>query len=398
MADDQLPPAVRSLLTAALQLARSTTSGRIAFAQAHGVVDPAAVPAPVRDAVMAELDAATAAVKPLDAKAVGRILKDAWGRDHGRILDDLDLDTPVAVTPGAQVHRGTFDGRPVAVKVLRPGVRDSIRSDLGLLETLAAPARAAFPAADAGALIGEVRERILDELDLEHEAGTQRTAARALRRHATVAVPSPVTDLCHESVLVAAFVEGPTLADGVPPGTDVGAVARTLLRAVVGLPRTAGLVHADPSPANVVLTGEDGSLALVDFGAGRRIDPARLDDALDALQALREDDADAFATAVMALGILPDAEACATALAILRAVGGELLTGTARLDAAALLALADRVRGHEREGFRLALRATIDPQDLWAARGLGTLVATLARLGAEEDWVALTLAAGREGC
>jgi predicted unusual protein kinase regulating ubiquinone biosynthesis (AarF/ABC1/UbiB family) len=397
MADDQLPPAVRSLLTAGLQLARSTTSGRVAFAHAHALVDPAAVPAPVRDAVMTELAAAAAAVQPMDAKAVSRVLKDAWGRDHAKVLDDLDLDTPVATTPGAQVHRGTFDGEPVAVKVLRPGVRDSIRSDLGLLETLAAPAGAAFPAVDAGALIAEVRERILDELDLEHEAGTQRTAARALRRHATIRIPSPVTDLCHDRVMVAAFVDGPTLADGVPLGEDTGAIARAVLRAAIGLPRTAGLVHADLEPGNVILTG-DGGIALVDFGASRRVDAARMDTALDALQALRDADESAFATAVMALGVLPDAESCATALRILREIGGPLLTGSARLDADALLALAERIRGHEREGFKLALKAKVEPQDLWAVRMLATLVATLGRLGADEDWVALTLAAGREGC
>jgi predicted unusual protein kinase regulating ubiquinone biosynthesis (AarF/ABC1/UbiB family) len=397
MADDQLPPAVRSLLTAGLQLARSTTSGRIAFAQAHAVVDPAAVPARIRDAVTAELDAAAAAVTPLDAKTVGRVLKDAWGKDAGKVLDDIDLDTPVAVTPGAQVHRGTLDGEPVAVKVLRPGVRDSIRSDLGLLETLASPAGAAFPRVDAGAIITEVRERILDELDLEHEAGTQRTAARALRRHDGISVPAPVTDLCHDRVLVAAFAEGPTLAGGVPAGEDAAVIARAVLRFAVGLPRTAGIVHADLEPGNIVLTG-GGTIALVDFGASARVDTGRMDVALDALRALRDDDTAAFTTAVRTLGILPDDESCATALRLLRAIGGPLLTGPARLDAVALLALADRVRGHERAGFALALRATLDPQDLWPLRMLGTLVATLGRLGVQEDWVALALAAGREGC
>lgn len=397
MADDQLPPAVRSLVTAGLQLARSTTSGRIAFAQAHAVVDPAAVPERIRAAVTAELDAAASAVRPLDAKAVGRVLKDAWGKDAGKILDDIDLDTPVAVTPGAQVHRGTHDGAAVAVKVLRPGVRDSIRSDLGLLETLAAPAGAAFPRVDAGAIITEVRERILDELDLEHESATQRTAARALRRHPSISVPAPVTDLCHDRVLVAAFADGPTLADGIPAGEDAAAIARGLLRFAVGLPRTAGIVHADLEPGNVVLTG-GGTIALVDFGASARVDTGRMDVALDALSALRDDDGDAFTSAVTALGILPDAESCATALRLLRAIAGSLLTGPARLDSDALLALAERVRGHEREGFALALRATLDPQDLWPLRMLGTLVATLGRLGVEEDWVALALAAGREGC
>ncbi|MCW2998077.1 MAG: hypothetical protein JWN65_1626 [Solirubrobacterales bacterium] len=397
MADDQLPPAVRSLAGAGAKLARSTTSGRIAFARAHAVVDPAAVPRRVRAGVTRELDAAVATVEPIDAKAVGRLLKDAWGQDAGKVVEDLDLDAPLAVTPGAQVHRARIDGSLVAVKVLRPGISESIRSDLGLLETLTGPAGAAFPAVDAGAVIREVRERVLDELDLEHESATQRTAARALRRHATISVPSPITDLCHERVLVTAFVEGPTLADGVPAGEDAGAIARTLLRAAMGLPRTAGLVHADIEPANVILTGS-GGIALVDFGATRRVDPVRLDQGLAALAALREGDEATFAKVVTAMGILPDAASAGDAMRLLRAVGGELLTGPARLDADALLGLADRADAHVREAFALAMQATLDPQDLWPLRMLGTLVSTLARLGVTEDWIALALAAGREGC
>jgi predicted unusual protein kinase regulating ubiquinone biosynthesis (AarF/ABC1/UbiB family) len=397
MADDQLPPAVRSLVGAGTKLARSTTSGRIAFAQAHAVIDPAAVPARLRGAITGELDAAAATVEPIDARAVAKVLKDAWGKDAGKIVDDLDLDAPLAVTPGAQVHRARIDGTVVAVKVLRPGVSESIRSDLGLLETLAAPAGAAFPAVDAGAVIREVRERILDELDLEHESATQRTAARALRRHATISVPSPITDLCHERVLVAAFAEGPTLAAGVPAGEDAGAIARTLLRAALGLPRTAGLVHADIEPSNIILTGS-GGIALVDFGATRRVDVARLDLGLSALAALRAGDEAAFASAVMALGVLPDAASAADALRLLRAIGGELLTGPARLDADALLAVADRAEEHLQAVFALAMQATLDPQDLWPLRMLGTLVTTLARLGVTEDWIALALDAGRDGC
>lgn len=397
MADDRLPPAVRTLLGAGVKLARSTTSGRVAFAHAHAVVDPAAVPAAIRDQVTKELDAAAAAVEPLDAKAVAKALKDAWGRDHGKVVDGLDPATPLAVTPGAQTHRAQLDGEEVVVKVLRPGLRESIRSDLGLLETLAAPARAAFPAVDTGAVIREVRERILDELDLEHEAATQRTVARALRRHPSITVPAPVTELCEEGVLVTAYVAGPTLAAGMPANADAAAITAAVLRAAIGLPRTAGVVHADPEPGNIVVTGKD-TIALVDLGASRQADTARLDLGLDALTALRSGDEAAFTAAVLALGVLPDAAACAAALSLLRELGAGLLTGPAVLDAAALLALGERAEARLGDGLSLAMKATLDPQDLWTLRMLGTLVATLARFGVEADWVALAIAAGREGC
>lgn len=397
MPSDAVPAAVRTLAAAAAKLARGTTSGRVALAHLRTVVDPAALPARVRARITDELDAARVTVEPVDAKAAAKVLKDAWGQDPHRVVDGLDLDVPLAVTPGAQVHRATLDGDPVVVKLLRPGISESIRSDLGLLETLVGPAGAAFPRLDAGAALREVRERVLDELDLEHEASVLRTASRALRRHPQLSAPTPVTDLCHERVLVAARVDGPTLADGVPAGEDAAAVARAVLRAAIGLPRTAGLVHADVSPGNLVLSG-GGTVALVDFGASARVDGARMDLALSALQALRDDDPSAFSQAVLALGVLPDADSAAQALALLRAVGGELLTGAARLDADALIALAGRIDAHANEVFALAVKLTVDPQDLWPLRMLVTLVATLARLGVTEDWIALTLQAGREGC
>lgn len=397
---EQLPPAVRSLIGAGVKLAKSTTSGRIALAQAHAVVDPAGIPPRLRKAIMTELDAAAATVEPIDTKAVQKLLKDAWGKDAGKVVDDLDAGDPLAVTPGAQVHRATYEDDAVVVKVLRPGVSDSIRSDLGLLETLTAPAGAAFPAVDASAIIREARERVLDELDLEHEAATQRTVSRALRRHDTISVPAPVTDLCHDRVLVAAYVKGPTLAQIIADGGDAGAVARTVLRFALGLPRTAGIVHADLDPANIIVTdAAAGAIAVVDFGASRRVHADRLDHGLAALAALRDDDEAAFAAAVVdGLGVLPDAGRAATALRLGREIAGDLLTGPATLDAAALLGLAERAEARLKVGYELALAATLDPQDLWALRMLGTLVATLARLEVREDWIALALDAGREGC
>lgn len=393
MADDR---AIRALIAAGLKIARSTPSGRLAFAQAHSLVDPDGLPPALREPIMAELEPAAAAIERLDAGEVAKLLKKAWDSDPGKLLDDLDLDSPVAVTAGAQVHRGVHDGLAVAVKVLRPGLAESVRSDLVLLDTLAAPARVAFPAIDAARLTREVRERVLDELDLEHGAHAQRTAARALRRDPELHVPPVISELTQDDVIVSAFVDGPTLAGGVPSGADPGAVARLLVRFFVGAPRAIGMVHADADPANVIIT--PAGIAIVDFGASSMVAADLVDAALDAIQALRDVDVDAFAIAVVErLGVLPDAESATEALSVLRAVGGDLLSGPALLDAAALVALAARAEARLDALLALATRVRLAPEHLWPLRMLGTLVATLGRLGVTEDWIALGLAAGRTG-
>ena len=73
-------------------------------------------------------------------------------------------------------------GAGVAVKLRRPGLAAAVRSDLALLDAHATPLARVFGAADPGALLREARERVLDELDLEHAGTTQRRFARAARR------------------------------------------------------------------------------------------------------------------------------------------------------------------------------------------------------------------------
>jgi hypothetical protein len=392
MADPRAGDALRALGRTALRIGRGTTSARLALAHLHAVVDPAALPADVRDRVAAELAAASeAAAVPISFGDVRRVLRDAWGADPSSELDALDPE-PAAVTPGAQVHRGVLDGRPVAVKVLRPGIVEAVRSDLGLADALLRPLGAAFPRIDPAALVAEARERILDELDLEHEGSTQRSFHRALRRHRSLFVPAVHGALTHERVLVSDWVDGRPVLEA--PAAQRAAVARALVAFHVGGARF-GTVHADPHPGNALLMGA-GRVAFLDFGAARRVDRARADGAVAALDALAAGDGAALGAALAALGWLP-AEAGGEAAALAGELLGDLYGGRARLDAGALLALGERLEARGARLAALGARATVPPEDLWPLRMLGGLFALLARLGATEDWPALVRAAARDG-
>src|SRR5215218_4947718 len=207
-----LPPALRSLLEAGGALVRRSSSGRVALGRTAALVPDDTVPAALRG-LPAELERArAAAATPIAFKDIEKLLKGAWGSPPGKVLDELDRE-PLAVTPSAQVHRGVRDGAPVAVKVLRPGLASAVRNDLALLDVLAPPLRQVFGAIDAGTILREVRETALDELDLEHEASTQRQLRRTLRGVDGLVVPAPDMELSGEAVLVCELLEGRTLAD-----------------------------------------------------------------------------------------------------------------------------------------------------------------------------------------
>jgi predicted unusual protein kinase regulating ubiquinone biosynthesis (AarF/ABC1/UbiB family) len=365
-----LPPALRALLDAGTALVRRSSSGRVALTRALQLL-----PDDVRRTPVAEPE-------PVAFKDIEKILKSAWGRPATKALADLER-APLHVGAAAQVHRGeTQDGDVVALKVLRPGLAAAVRNDLALLDLLATPLGQVFGAMDAGPILRAVREMALDELDLEHEASNQRQARRLLRGVDGLVVPVPDLELSTPDVLVTELIEG-------SPTTSPD-VARTLVAAHLAAAR-GGLVLTDPRPSHV-LTRADGTVVLLGTGAARPFPRARLNAYLGALTALRTEDQDAFAATVSNdLNLLPPQDALkAYALVALLADGA--LTQPTRLDSTLLLDGERRALEHVGAGLALAATVTPDPTDLALARSLGQLSATLAHLGATEDWGALTLA------
>jgi ABC1 family protein len=385
-----LPPALRSLVEAGGALVRRSSSGRFALGRLADLVPQDAVP-PELAAWPGRLAKAKADVAtPIAFKDVEKALKGAWGRPAGKVLDDLERE-PVAVTPGAQVHRATRagDGVAVAVKVLRPGLAGAVRNDLALLDVLAGPLGAVFGAMDGGAILREVRETALDELDLEHEASTQRTVRRALRGVEDLVVPAPDSELSASGVLVSEWLDGPTLSEAEPG--DPAAVARTLVSAHVAAAR-AGFVLTDPRPGHVVLL-DRGGVGLLGAGVARPADKARVAAALDALVAFRSEDQDGFAAIVSErLALLPQGDAI-KAYGLGAVILDGLIGGEARLDGPALAGVAGRALDHLTAGLSLAATVTPAPGDLAVARSVGQLGGVLSLLGATEDWGGLVLEA-----
>jgi hypothetical protein len=382
---------IDALIQVGLRLARSAPSGRILLARIADSIDLEWIPRPWGEGVVAELEAAHAETREqIPFPEIERILADAWGTKPSDELDDLGRE-PVAVTPSSQVHLGVLDSSPVAVKVLRPGLAASVRQDLALLEGLLAPLGVAFPALDPGAVVHEFRERVLDELDLEHEATTQRRFHRALRTHPFLVVPPPITRLVHESVLVSEWVDGVALWRA--PNPDEAAARLVLF--VLGALRM-GIIHADPHPDDVLVL-EDGRLAILDFGATKAVKGERVEAAGSALEAFAADDADEFGAALERLGALPASHAPAL-LELLRHALGELAEAEpARLDSRAVLAARDRLFGRPGQLSEVIAAGAMPPEDLWPARGSVQVFATIARVGATGPWRELARAALRDG-
>lgn len=210
------------------------------------------------------------AAPPLPASSVHGVMERQLGDDWRDRFTSFD-DRPAAAASIGQVHRAVWsDGREVAVKIQYPGAGDALRSDLRQLARMAPLFKVLQPNFDVKRLTVELRERLLEELDYELEATTQRQFADAYRGDAQILVPEVVH--AGPEVLVTEWVEGTPIAkiiaEGSPETRDRAGLLLTTLH--FSAPSRAGLLHADPHPGNFALS-EDGRLVVYDFGAAARL-------------------------------------------------------------------------------------------------------------------------------
>jgi ubiquinone biosynthesis protein len=246
-------------------------------------------------------------VEPFGFAEVERIVGEQLGvrmADGFRTFDHR----PLASASLGQVHRAELrDGRPVAVKVQRPGIRDQIVQDMDAIEEIATLAdrhsetgrRLGF--AD---MVAEFRTSLMAELDYRQEAANLRALGEDLADHPRIHVPQPVPDYCTDVVLTMDFVEGRSIGAIGPLGlmdVDGPALALALFRAYLDQILVHGLFHADPHPGNVMVTA-DGDLALLDLGMVARVEPQMQDRLVTLLLALGEGRGREAADVAIAIG------------------------------------------------------------------------------------------------
>jgi ubiquinone biosynthesis protein len=246
-------------------------------------------------------------VEPFSFEEVERIVHEELGVRPSKAFAELE-SVPIAAASLGQVHRATLrDGREVAIKVQRPGIRRQIVEDMDALEELAefldrrteAGRRYRF-----GEILHEMRSTIMQELDYRREARNLVTLGENLAEFERLVVPHPVDDFTTSRVLTMEYMRG-TKITAVGPLTrlemDGEALADELFEAYLKQILVDGFFHADPHPGNVFLTGEH-RLALIDVGMVGRMTPGLQDQLLRLLMAISEGRGEETASLLAGLG------------------------------------------------------------------------------------------------
>ena len=179
----------------------------------------------------------------------------------------------------AQVHRARLaSGEDVVVKVRRPGVAETVETDIDILMGVALLLERHMPRSDIYDPVAVVREfayTIRREMDLSREGHAMERIRDNFRGDPTLYFPRVYWEATAKGVLTTEYVSGikvNELAAIEAAGLNRREIARRGAVAFLKMVLEHGFFHGDPHPGNVLIM-PDNVICLLDFGMVGRLDP-----------------------------------------------------------------------------------------------------------------------------
>lgn len=251
------------------------------------------------------------AVEPFAYEEVAAIVSRELGVRLSKAFQTFN-PKPIAAASLGQVHLARLrDGRPVAVKVQRPGIRQIILDDFDALDEIASSIDHHTEIGRQYAfrdILDNFRKTLLRELDYRQEAENLITLGENLKDYERIVIPQPIHDYTSSRVLTMDYISGTKITSLSPLARlehNTHELAEDLFKAYLDQVLVDGFFHADPHPGNVFIT-DDGKLALIDLGMVASIDPSVQENLLKLLLAISEGRGYDAARISMGIGIRLD--------------------------------------------------------------------------------------------
>jgi ubiquinone biosynthesis protein len=203
-------------------------------------------------------------VPPFDSDIAQSIIKKSLGLEHITDLFDNFDPKPLASASVAQVHTATLkeNNEEIVIKVLRPGIKQTIEDDVDLLASIAKVVQRWLP--DGRRLrpvevIQEYRRTILDELDLLREAANGIQIKRNFEGSDALYVPHFYSDHCTQNVIVLERIYGIPVSDIdalIAQNTNLKLLAERGVELFFAQVFRDSFFHADMHPGNIFVSYE----------------------------------------------------------------------------------------------------------------------------------------------
>jgi predicted unusual protein kinase regulating ubiquinone biosynthesis (AarF/ABC1/UbiB family) len=196
-------------------------------------------------------------VSPIASEEIEDIIAEELGGRISKLFGEFDTE-PLGSASLGQVHAATLrDGRPVVVKVQRPGIRASLADDILFFNELAgflASHTKAGQRIDMVGIVQQLERALADELDYRVEARNAATFRKNLAAFPRILVPRVIEAYTTERVLTTERIRGVKIGSVSAFSRiehDFTPVVEELTRAYLQQICIDGHFHADPHPGNV---------------------------------------------------------------------------------------------------------------------------------------------------
>lgn len=204
-------------------------------------------------------------VPPINRSLVRSIIRRELGKYPEQIFIEFNSEAFAAASIG-QVHKAKLkDGRPVAVKIQYPGVRDTISSDISLAGSIFK--RLTSNGTDLDDYIEEIESTLIKETDYREE-GNSITRFHERFSSNGIVTPEWIPELSTEKVLTMAFIEGIHLKEFLesnPAQEERNHFGQLLWDFFHKQIKDRKEIHADTHPGNFIFTPNN-KLGVVDYG------------------------------------------------------------------------------------------------------------------------------------
>ncbi|NTV51759.1 MAG: hypothetical protein HGA76_01915 [Candidatus Firestonebacteria bacterium] len=244
-------------------------------------------------------------VPPIPKAEVRGLLEEELGVSLEKAFKKFNL-VPTAAASMAQVHWGlTPDGREVAVKIQRPGLKKIMDSDIEILRVLA-KLWEKFSGQDMPRhpveFVDEFERIMRDELDFMVEGRNLERLQRNFKDRPAYGFPRIDWERSTARCLTQDFIFGHKLTD-LPanfPTRERKRLAQVLVDAYILMALEDHFFHADPHPGNLLFDTQK-RLVFLDAGQVGRLDTETVSAFTDMLLALVAQDTDALVDAYLRL-------------------------------------------------------------------------------------------------
>lgn len=241
------------------------------------------------------------------------IIEEELGRPLNKVFASFS-EKPIASASISQVYKAKINGKDVAVKVQRPGIKEIIEEDIELMYVLADLLEKEIPTLKdfrLKTIIHEFEKWTLKEINFNIEAYYAKKIADNFKNSKVLKVPKIYDEYTTNKLLVMEFLDGIPLhniSEIKKRKINLAQVIRNGYYIILKQVFVDGFFHADPHPGNLLVM-KNGQIGMIDFGILGHFDKKLKRYALDLFQAFIKSSPDDAVNVILRMNPKSDIDA-----------------------------------------------------------------------------------------